>query len=85
MIVNKKIFIRGYLNSSFKIAMLIGLSIFTSTITIAQTAQGGKKISSDLFGLFFEDINYAADGGLYAELVQNRSFEYNPTGLNKLF
>lgn len=29
-----------------------------------------------LYGLFFEDINHAADGGLYAELVQNRSFEY---------
>ena len=40
---------------------------------------GGKKISTDLFGLFLEDINYAADGGLYAELVQNRSFEYSPT------
>jgi len=39
----------------------------------------GKKISPDLFGLFFEDINYSADGGLYAELIQNRSFEYNPT------
>jgi alpha-N-arabinofuranosidase len=37
-----------------------------------------KKISPDLFGLFFEDINYAADGGLYAEMVQNRSFEYGP-------
>jgi alpha-L-arabinofuranosidase len=35
-----------------------------------------KPISPDLFGIFFEDINYAADGGLYAELVQNRSFEY---------
>lgn len=33
-------------------------------------------ISPDLFGIFFEDLNYAADGGLYAELVQNRSFEY---------
>jgi alpha-L-arabinofuranosidase len=43
------------------------------------SAQKGKKISPDLFGLFFEDINYSADGGLYAELVQNRSFEYNPT------
>ena len=41
--------------------------------------KGGKKISPHLFGLFFEDINYAADGGLYAELVQNRSFEYSPT------
>ncbi|MCM1192635.1 MAG: alpha-L-arabinofuranosidase [Butyrivibrio sp.] len=29
-----------------------------------------------LYGLFFEDINHAADGGLYGELVQNRSFEY---------
>src|SRR5680860_1439217 len=45
----------------------------------AQPAKGGKQISPDLFGLFFEDINYSADGGLYAELVQNRSFEYNPT------
>jgi hypothetical protein len=31
------------------------------------------------FGIFFEDLNYAADGGLYAELIQNRSFEYSPT------
>jgi alpha-L-arabinofuranosidase len=31
-----------------------------------------------LFGIFFEDLSYAADGGLYAELVQNRSFEYTP-------
>lgn len=35
-----------------------------------------KKISDMLIGIFFEDINYAADGGLYGELVQNRSFEY---------
>jgi alpha-N-arabinofuranosidase len=39
----------------------------------------GKPISADLVGIFFEDINYAADGGLYAELVQNRSFEYQAT------
>jgi alpha-N-arabinofuranosidase len=48
-------------------------------VSAAALAQKGKKISPDLFGLFFEDINYSADGGLYAELVQNRSFEYNPT------
>ena len=52
---------------------------FVSVSATAQTALTGKKISPDLFGLFFEDINYSADGGLYAELVQNRSFEYNPT------
>src|SRR5437899_9595591 len=43
-----------------------------------QRHSGAKAISPDLFGIFFEDISYAADGGLYAELVQNRSFEYGP-------
>ena len=36
-----------------------------------------KTISPNLFGIFFEDINYSADGGLYAELIQNRDFEYD--------
>lgn len=35
----------------------------------------GDAISPNMFGLFFEDINFAADGGLYAELIENRSFE----------
>lgn len=34
-----------------------------------------KKITPDMVGLFFEDINFAADGGLYAEMIENRSFE----------
>ncbi|MEE6274308.1 alpha-L-arabinofuranosidase C-terminal domain-containing protein [Georgenia sp. MJ206] len=34
------------------------------------------EMSPDLYGIFYEDINYAADGGLYAELVRNRSFEF---------
>lgn len=38
-----------------------------------------KAISKNLIGVFFEDINYAADGGLYAELIQNRDFEYSET------
>ncbi len=37
------------------------------------------ELSPHLYGLFFEDINYSADGGIYAELVQNRSFEYYKT------
>jgi alpha-L-arabinofuranosidase/enterochelin esterase-like enzyme len=45
----------------------------TVSVTVGPVA---KAISPDLFGIFFEDINYAADGGLYAELLQNRSFEY---------
>mgnify|MGYP002854297256 FL=1 len=39
---------------------------------------GGKAISDELIGIFFEDISSAADGGLYAELIQNGSFEYSP-------
>jgi alpha-L-arabinofuranosidase len=38
-------------------------------------AQPGHSISPTLYGIFYEDINHAADGGLYAELVRNRSFE----------
>lgn len=79
MRIIKRIFIRRFLNSPLKIMSLGGFCIFISLTGIAQPAQGGKIISPDLFGLFFEDINYAADGGLYAELIQNRSFEYNPT------
>ena len=40
--------------------------------------KGGKAISDELIGIFFEDINNCADGGLYAELLQNGSFEYSP-------
>jgi hypothetical protein len=45
-------------------------------ITIGPTARGAA-IDDTMYGVFFEDINRAADGGLYAELVQNRSFEYS--------
>lgn len=48
-----------------------------TTLTI-QASGPGRQISPDLVGVFFEDLNYAADGGLYAELIQNRSFEYSP-------
>lgn len=34
------------------------------------------KIQPTLYGIFFEDINFAADGGLYAEMIKNRSFEF---------
>ncbi len=46
-----------------------------NTITV-QTAKLGAPVQSTMYGIFFEDINYAADGGLYAELVMNRSFEF---------
>ncbi len=40
-----------------------------------QANQPGVQISSNLFGIFFEEINSAGDGGIYAEMVRNRSFE----------
>ena len=40
-------------------------------------AQKGIEISPTLYGIFYEDINFASDGGLYAELIRNRSFEFD--------
>lgn len=57
----------------FTVFVLVAISL------TAQQIKNSKRISPNLFGIFFEDINYSADGGLYAELVQNRSFEYSPT------
>ncbi|MXN89666.1 alpha-L-arabinofuranosidase [Flavobacterium sp. Sd200] len=58
-------------------ALFANLKPFTASIAIDKA--NTKKISDMLVGVFFEDINYAADGGLYAELVQNRDFEYAPS------
>lgn len=46
--------------------------------TLSVEPERTKPISDMLIGIFFEDINYAADGGIYAELIQNRDFEYSP-------
>lgn len=45
--------------------------------TVTLDKNGAKPISDNFIGIFFEDINYGADGGLYAELIQNRDFEYS--------
>jgi alpha-L-arabinofuranosidase len=66
--------------------VLLAMTLLPATLWAQQSNPGlradplrlPKVISKDLFGVFFEDLSYAADGGLYAELVQNRSFEYNP-------
>jgi hypothetical protein len=42
-------------------------------------SQPGKKVSPNQFGIFFEEINHAGDGGLYAELIRNGSFTEAPT------
>ena len=59
---------------------------FAMSATLTMTAQThvidvktnklGAPVQSTMYGLFFEDINFAADGGLYGELIKNRSFEF---------
>jgi len=68
------------MNKNKRPILLISLALYT----LCLPAQGieRKAISSDLFGIFFEDLNYSADGGLYAEMVQNRSFEYSPSDVD---
>ena len=62
--------------------LLIAMMCMTALCTQAQTAvlnvdatREGVSISPTLYGLFYEEINHAGEGGLYAELIQNRSFE----------
>ena len=57
------------------LALLLPLTAGAGTLT-ADVGNTTVEMSDTLYGLFFEDINYGADGGLYAELLQNRSFEY---------
>ena len=68
---NCKILFAALLALSFGFA----LHAQTNEMTI-QANRKGAEIQPTMYGLFFEDINYAADGGLYAELIKNRSFEF---------
>ena len=64
--------------------LILSLSCIISTILaqhpayelVVNAKKPGAEIQSTMYGLFFEDINFGADGGLYAELVKNRSFEF---------
>ena len=59
-------------------ALLMAATLGINAQKTMNAPKGGKAISDELIGIFFEDISSAADGGLYAELVQNGSFEYSP-------
>ena len=59
-------------------AMLIWISMAAqANILTIDAGDTGIPIQNTMFGLFYEDINFAADGGLYAELIKNRSFEFD--------
>ena len=55
-----------------------GMALNAQTVhnMVVQTNKIGAEIQPTMYGLFFEDINFGADGGLYAEMVKNRSFEF---------
>jgi alpha-L-arabinofuranosidase len=60
--------------------MIFAVSAYAQSQSNIMTVDAGKKgipVQNTMYGLFFEDINFAADGGLYAEKVKNRSFEFD--------
>lgn len=63
------------------LSALLCSALFTANaqpyIISVDTKKIGAPISSTMYGIFFEDINFGADGGLYAELIKNRSFEFD--------
>lgn len=61
------------------ITLLAGIALSTSAFAqrhLTVDAKPGAVIQPTMYGIFFEDINFGADGGLYAEMVENRSFEF---------
>jgi alpha-L-arabinofuranosidase len=67
-IINLAVIVAGLIGSP--VAQADGLSL------TVHAGQPGAKINPAMWGIFFEDINFGGDGGLYAELVKNRSFEF---------
>lgn len=80
MLLTKKL---NKLRKNASVALCFGLSLSFPLVAQAQVTfnidhmKKGLEISDRLYGIFFEEINHAGDGGLYAELVRNRSFEDN--------
>ncbi len=71
-------------NSFLKLLFSIVIAIFFNAVLLAQQPvisisanKKGVEVSKSLYGIFFEEINHAGEGGLYAEMVINRDFEYN--------
>lgn len=66
---------KALLTCAIAVVSVIAADAQTNVMDI-NTKKVGAKVQDTMYGLFFEDINYAADGGLYGELVKNRSFEF---------
>ena len=62
--------------STLAMTLMASVAVQAQHVMDVNTKKLGAPVQSTMYGIFFEDINYAADGGLYAELVMNRSFEF---------
>ena len=62
---------------TFLVLITIWQVSFSQKTFVVDVNATGAKIQPDMYGVFFEDINFGADGGLYAELIKNRSFEFD--------
>ena len=58
------------------LTLFLSTSLFAENILLDVDLTPTAKMQPTMYGIFFEDINFAADGGLYGELVKNRSFEF---------
>ena len=61
---------------AFSAVMIMSLPANAQRQLIVQANKPGAVVQPTMYGIFFEDINFGADGGLYAEMVENRSFEF---------
>ena len=66
---------KSQLLTAVALAAGIGMNAATNELVV-QTNKVGAPVQPTMYGIFFEDINYAADGGLYAEMIKNRSFDF---------
>ena len=72
------------MNKTIIFSLFVGALAAVGQVAVAQSShqytvlanKPGATIQPTMYGVFFEDINYGADGGLYADLVENRSFEF---------
>ena len=68
--------IRTLIKISLSAVLITSLNLSAQHQLVVDATSAVAKIQPTMYGIFFEDINFAADGGLYAEMVKNRSFEF---------
>ncbi len=72
---------KHYYCPSLLVLLISGITLPAQTPMTAKMSvrvdKSGIKVSPSLYGIFFEEINHAGDGGIYPELINNRSFEFN--------